>query len=475
MKTICLIAYLVKKPAFAAYFKELAETGLNSGYKLIGLNLGSIHKEDVGFPLEFLPFSANTTYASRWVGKHPEKPYPKYIHDAADFEPALIKQHGRTAVASALNTYAAFLKHYFEKYSPTCVILGHQFSANHQVALRVCEELEIPVLYNHPGVLNGTMCYEAHGQMAESELIARWDEWGHEQLTPEDIQLAKSYLDLLSTGKLQRPGKKGDSNLTEYNQVKILRNQHKRLLLYAGVADYRTGVQPRSYRRSATHSSWITSSLHGLEELQKNAEKYNFHLIYKPHPLQPETDADILKNENITCIKDVTISDILPLVDGFATICSSASYEALHAGKSVILLGNMQAELVPSTLLARSPEALEESLEKCFNKDEASSEKAEFLEHVARLLKFYYYRANPALDSLSMRDSTSLWEHFEDRVQSAKKFMDKAEPSDNPQERPSKIAHYKHVKKMFAQLKPYGFGFSLSTVIRDMRYSYFRK
>lgn len=219
------------------------------------------------------------------------------------------------------------------------VILNHQFSGNHLIARDVCIRLGIPFFYWHPGFLPGTMCFDQRGQLAESEINGRLRN-ELSQCGADEEQLGETYRQWVKDHSYVRPGKTAASNADCLFMMEALLKKARKVLLVIGSNDYRTGMQPESYPNARLHSAVIRSSQALFEEAVKCTNESTF-VVYKPHPnLDPSAAIEMVSGRSCR-VFDVTIKDLLPLVDATVTLCSTAAYEALIFGTSTVIVGNL--------------------------------------------------------------------------------------------------------------------------------------
>ncbi|MEM7601389.1 MAG: hypothetical protein AAF357_08230 [Verrucomicrobiota bacterium] len=426
MKKVCLIAYIYKKPDFKQFFDDFADAAESNGYQVSALHLGVEEDETHAYEVTALPLACSWSCVSQFYLRNANEKLPEPLRSVVDFEPQHIRKVGRSGVESILCNFLVYLRNYLQKQKPEFVILGHQFSSQHQVALHACRELGIPVLFNHPGVVPGTMAFEAGGQMAESEILRKRSSYEVIPIEDRDRECARDYLQIYQGGRLTRPGKSSSIDASELNVLKLLKSQGECCVLYAGIADFRTGVQPRSYSESEVHSPWVKSTGHGLKHLIAISEKQNFKIIFKPHPLGPPINRELVKHENVYSIERVPIDVLLKYAACFITICSSSVYEALLHQVPAVLLGRMQAEMLGQVAAVAGVDELSAAVEERIN-SKVEYQHEEFVEHLALLLQHYYLKSDSAIADLPMADSRDFWEGIDQRVEQAREYFGKVE------------------------------------------------
>lgn len=466
MRRICFFGHIANKPAFETFFRELAEDGRRNGFEVTGMNIGRPAKGPSGLPMSHLPFPTNPTFYGWMSRRADDTPASRAWSSIAEFEPKSIEKFGLATVNAVLANLYVYLKEYFSQLKPEIVILGHQFAAPYQVALHVCSELRIPVVFNHPGVLNGTMCFEGAGQMAESELFERWGDITSREISGELLAASQAFIRHLRTGLITRPGKMNTTADSEIEKVEGLRKKGL-VVLYAGIADYRTGVQPRSYGRCSLHSSWVSSSVDGLKRFVELSEKLNFKIIYKAHPIEAETYDECFNHPNVLVVKEITINRLLDHCDAFSTICSSSAYEAVLKGVPTLLLGRMQASLCPFVTSASSVEDLVGFIQSVKDRDIQISE-TDVVQHVAYLLRDYLFVSDPLLKTLPLRLLSDFWASIGDIARVPE--MDTRGMRQSAAQKPGMKMYVRRFAMLLRDIRGYGFSSALSELKEEGRF-----
>jgi hypothetical protein len=452
MRKVCFFGHIANKPDFETFFCELAEDGKRNGFEVTGLNIGRPLKGPSAFPMTHLPFPTNPSFYGWMARRAEDTPENRTWTAIAEFEPKSIENFGLPTVNAVLANLYAYLINYFSRLKPDIVILGHQFAAPYQVALHVCSELGIPVLFNHPGVLNGTMCFEGAGQMAESELFRRWDKITSEEVSSELLLTSRTFIEHLRAGFITRPGKANTTANSELEKVEALGGSGC-VLLYAGIADYRTGVQPRSYPKSSLHSGWVDSSVDGLKYLVELSGKLDFKIIYKAHPIEAETYDECFNHPNVLVVKDITINRLLDHCHAFSTICSSSAYEAVLKGVPTLLLGRMQASLCPVVCSADSIGDVADFIERVKDRGIEISED-DVVRHVAYLLRDYLFVSDPVLKDLPLRLLSDFWSSIDKVAQVPQ--LDGRRKRQSAVQKPGPLMYLKRLVMMLRDIRSYG-------------------
>lgn len=289
----------------------------------------------------------------------------------------------------SMHLYKKYITHELERFAPDLVILWHQFNAYHYLIEEWCHANGVPVLYCEHGVLPGSWCFEFGGQMGES-WIAR-DPAAFRALPVEtaDRAAAERYLAHATKSRMNR--KAPGLTVAEAGLANTLTADPRPKILYAGVNDYKTGLQPFSKRLTLRHAADFVSTEAGLKALLPLARKNGWHILYKPHPsIKHQLGAGHEYSHCLSVIdKRVDLIDLLDYCDTLATIVSQSAYMALMHDIPVVQMGRTQLSesgLVNDTLYARD---LETSIGAALENSKGETRRSELVEHVARLLRYY--------------------------------------------------------------------------------------
>lgn len=289
----------------------------------------------------------------------------------------------------SMHLYQQYITSELERFAPDLVLLWHQFNAYHYIIEDWCQARNIPVLYGEHGVLPGSWCFEFGGQMAES-WIGR-DPAGFQALPvePGDLDRAQRYLAHAVENRMNR--KAPGLTAAETGLADRLRADPRPKILYAGVNDYKAGLQPFDQTRTLRHTGDFISTPAGLEALLPLARKNNWHVLYKPHPsIKHELGALSAHQDYLSVIdKRVDLIDLLQYCDVLATIVSQSAYMALMHDTPVVLMGRMQLSgsgLVQEALYRRD---LTTAVKSALADSDHETRRARLVDHVARLMRYY--------------------------------------------------------------------------------------
>ena len=389
MQSILYFAYIYRKPQDIEYFRILSNLLEKEGFQWRGIHLGVPCEDNVGYSVETIPSHCRIGDCSNEIVI--DNPVPDAIKVAADMEYGASGGSIPLAdIKSTLTAFAEYCDELLSKVKPFLVVIGHQFSGHHHIIRWLCEERNIRFIYHHAGVLPGTVVFEPFGQMAESWLCRQSELFQSLPVTDADMNLAHRYLEYVRKNPILRPGRKDIKTIRRCSKLEQARTQNRRIVLYAGINDFRTGVCPKSYPRSSWHSPQYEGTGDALHSLLALSGKLNFHILFKPHPsvtFQEEKWRNLSEHPSLSVFPEDSLDELFRLSDCVATIVSQIAYEALIAGLPVLLAGRMQ--LSGKGLCV---EAINGDLEKAVI-NLLSWERKEhlLLEHVARLLIYYVH------------------------------------------------------------------------------------
>lgn len=285
--------------------------------------------------------------------------------------------------------YQLYIEEELERFKPDLVILWHQFSPYHHIIAHWCAAQGVPVVYGEHGVLPGSWCFEFQGQMGES-WIAR-DPQGFQALPLEaaDQKQAETYLQQAVSTRMNR--KTNMVSVAEAGLDGALREEPRPKILYAGINDFKTGLQPFSQHRSLQHSGDFISTEAGLMALLPLARKNGWRVLFKAHPsIRHDAKALEAYADCLTVIdKQVDLVDLLHYSDALATIVSQSAYMGLLHNVPVVLMGRMQLSGSGLVQEACFRSDLEAALRRALPPEPTHRDPQALRDHVARLIRYY--------------------------------------------------------------------------------------
>lgn len=242
----------------------------------------------------------------------------------------LLKRHGDMEEEYAYNLvyYAeGFINRMLDIIHPEMVILWNEFFAFHHILKCICEERKIKIIYLEFGSLPGTLSIEKLGQMGESFPGIYPEEFKQLPVSKKEIEYAEEVLDFLEKSKMNRNIQPINNNM---DGIKQKLKEGRPTILYAGVNDFESGLIPYTKRTKEIHSPIFQSSEDAISVLSDLAKKYDWNLIYKPHPIIEKYKLGETRYEdNIILASAVDINEIIDISDVVVTILSQVSYISL--------------------------------------------------------------------------------------------------------------------------------------------------
>ena len=329
--------------------------------------------------------------------------YPPEIVMSATVE----KEACQTSLAYECMRFVSFsnyVKRILQKRRPALCVMWHKFNGRHYALTHLCQELGIPYLYAEYGVLPGTISFDERGQMAESWVAKRAEEFNRLPVNSEDFASALRFLEYMRENK--KTGKPQDNAISILPFLEKAREQGRKLIFYAGQNDWASGILPSSLPESKLHSPIYTDTLDALGHLSELAEKYNWQILFKPHPLIQERhkEYDVPYPNRVDLALGANILDCVKRADVVTTIVSQVSYLSLIHCQPCVMLGMNQLRNKGCTAqpLKRSEvaKAFQVVLKKGFYEDL----RKQWLKHVAQICKYYLFAFDNEVEAIIGRD-----------------------------------------------------------------------
>ena len=290
-----------------------------------------------------------------------------------------------------ISYYYKYLKKALDIFEPQKVIIWNKFSATHDVMCHLCGLYKIQPVFMEFGVLPGTFSLETYGQMGESEVAIKYDEFLKKSVSEEEIKKAQEIINYIYESRLNRNIQPKNNELKKVYS-RIIKGSP--VITYFGQNDFESGLFPYNQTTRNLHSPIYKSSIEPLQDLAVFQEKYGWNVIFKPHPSMINYSNKETVPKNIIIAHDVDIHDLIDLSDVVITILSQCSYEALIRETPVIMLGYNQLKGKGCTYEAFERTRFEETLIEAVKSGLTETQKKAFAFHVAQLLKYYLYDDN---------------------------------------------------------------------------------
>jgi hypothetical protein len=272
---------------------------------------------------------------------------------------------------------------------PRLCIAWHQFFSFHYALPGLLAELGIPLLYAEFGPLPGTIIFDRGGQMAESEIATRSEEFLRTPVTDAELDAAAKFIARVRAEQRTRKPQPAPGAVREALRARGM-GEGTPVIFYAGQYDCRTGMRPRMLPNAKLHSPWFKSTLDSIEYLSALAKKNGWIVLFKPHPLAAISQTQLAQlpaADRLVCVPHASIFECMDVAKVVTTIVSQVSYMALIHRKPCVMLGRNQISGKGCAYEPDSKEAIEESFRTALSHGQTASQESAFCRHVAQLLK----------------------------------------------------------------------------------------
>ena len=353
-------------------------------------------QKKISFPVLILP---NASFADAYDKNLPlllTEEQQKQIknHPAIAFAAKHLRQQFPDMGEGYPQRLAIYFYEYFRKaldhFHPVGVLVWNQFTAMHRLMASLCEEQGIPVVYMEFGVLPGTFCFDAKGQMGESLMAQQRQEFFLEKLSKRDLEKADEVLNYLRETRLNRNQQPREQS---FDCLQRRLKSKEPVILYCGQSDFESGLCPDQETRILLHSPIFSNSYEPVLFLSQLAQKNRWNLLVKQHPgmiAMGHIFSSSQSNE-YEDVSEMNLHQLLDLADVVVTILSQCSYEALIREKPVVMLGYNQLRFKNCIYQAEEKSQVERKILEALEYGYTSEMREAFQQHVAAMLKYYLY------------------------------------------------------------------------------------
>ncbi|KZL16316.1 hypothetical protein [Pseudovibrio sp. Ad26] len=291
-------------------------------------------------------------------------------------------------VRCALDTAYYFSAMAIRITKPSLVLVWNSFHPLSQIVIALCKQYDIPIGYLEYGALPGTLSFDFCGQMGESAVVQKSNTFNKLPIHESDLALAERTLEYFKTTGINRKELPPYRNLSKLVAEK---SKGRKVILYAGHNDAASGTFPYTQESCVHHSPIFKSADEAGRHILGLAKKNNWLVLYKPHPLYNKT-VELAADENCLVVSDYNINECIDVADVVATVLSQTSYIALIRNKPVVMLGFNHLRYSGAVYQASATDEIEVQFQKAFSGFELTIKRKMWLDHVARLLKYYLYQ-----------------------------------------------------------------------------------
>jgi hypothetical protein len=323
----------------------------------------------------------------------PEKAMADDISAAAHIQAAMSKYKWRD-LAGRFWLFKMMIREQLEEMRPDLVVMWHQFNPYHTILTEEAKRRGIPVAYAEHGVLPGSVCFEMDGQMAESWITRNPKALQQLPIEVSDLERARSYIKKVRAERINRKAP-GDRLADHIQLFPRGDSRRKPVVFYAGQNDPRAGLIPSDTAQAREHSPFFRNSFEALDKVAAVCKANGWDLLYKPHPQVDYYDNikngfDFAANPHVKKVPiGVDIVDCIEACDALVTIVSQSGYMALFNDKPCVLLGRLQLSGSGCVYELAKESDLEAQLRTAISAGFTPRQQAIFVEHVARVARYY--------------------------------------------------------------------------------------
>ncbi len=271
-------------------------------------------------------------------------------------------------------------------YNPHLTIIWNEFFPLSKVAQFACDMMKMKTAYLEFGILPGTIQIDYLGQVGESWIARESKFFNSLKITKSDLTDARKTLRYYKSSKINR------REQPDYGKLDLLlKGINKKIIFLAGHNNYSSGVFPYDLNARNLHSPIYRDSWELFEEIAKISKENNWFLVFKPHPYSKKNIPKERRTDHFLIVDSVNINECIDLSDVVVTILSQVSYMALIRDKSVVMLGKTALLNKGCSYEAFSSNLVASQIKNAIAKKNAVAMQKNWVDHVARLLKYYLY------------------------------------------------------------------------------------
>ncbi len=280
------------------------------------------------------------------------------------------------------------MKYLFEVHAPKKIIVWHQWNSLMHLSKALSDEKSIPIIFSHEGAIADTLELDMQGELAESFVISDSTQFNSLKISETELNNTKQYLNGYRESSFDRKRQLNTGNVKKL--IDELKQKGKKIIFYAGVNDWQTGMLPVWYSHSSLHSPFFIDSYDALMYLKRLAHNNDWYILFKPHPNVPPQDRSFI-DERTIMLKNANVIECIKEADITVTLVSTLAYQALNHNKAVVMLGKNLISHSGSTYNPKSIFDIEQMIFDALNEKDWARKNEKYLLHVAQLLKYYYF------------------------------------------------------------------------------------
>ena len=317
----------------------------------------------------------------------------KYLAEAVESIkarfPDMGKNYPRYLAKYLFDYYSALINAYGTENAGVVFVVWNEFTTMHSILHGICRERNIPILFMEFGVIPGTLCLESTGQMGESLVANKSEEFCELPVSEEELADADKLLTFLKESGLNRNPQPLNSQLDDIRARLV---PERPTVLYFGQNDFESGMYPYGKNAKKYHSPIFKTSNEAAKILEKICRRKGWNYIYKPHPtIMAMYGCDAGLSDSTIIADNVDINALIDLSTVTVTILSQAAYISLVRGKPAVMLGRNQLIGKGCAYECLVGPNIEPTLSKAVKEGYTETMKAAFIRHTAQLNKYYLY------------------------------------------------------------------------------------
>lgn len=272
---------------------------------------------------------------------------------------------------------------------PKYVIIWNMFHPLSQLVKIIARKQKKQIIYAEFGVLPDTICFERYGQVGRSSIALQKEFYDSLSIDNSDLEYAREKCNEWKSVNLGRHKQDVYGSITAEIKKKA---RGRKIVFYAGHNDLASGTMPYTNTSKKYHSPIFNDSFECAEYLKKIAKKNDWFLLYKPHPLW-HFDG-LLNDDNFMRIEEANINECIDIADVTCTVLSQISYITLIRGKPLVMLGYNQLKGKNLAFEVYDIENIETVIKNTIERPQNNDINNLFIEHIARLQKYYLINMN---------------------------------------------------------------------------------
>lgn len=312
----------------------------------------------------------------------------------------------RRVAQAVINLVYLYFAEALDFYHPDLITLWGIYSPWGKTIRNICKWKNITICSLEWGVLPGTVSFDFCGHMADSWVAKEFEYFNNLALTAHDINNAKSYLEIADCSEFSR--NKSEQISTETLEcIQELKKQGKKLILYMESNSGHSGNTFADPSQAQYHSPFFHTDVDAYEAVLECCKEHdNWHILYKPHPIALSRGIQSkIDTKYTTVLYSGGLSEAIAESDLTVTILSQSAYVSLIKGVPTVLLGRTQLNGSGGAYVLQAKEQLGLLMQNALNMGITTEQKNNFVEHVARVMKYYAYTTT---EKIQMQDVFAL-------------------------------------------------------------------